>query len=199
MITIELLTQYGAEIKEVKKNEIIFQEGNYPSHYYQVVSGKVKMNNFSADGREFIQNIFTSGQSFGEPPLFIEERYPANAIAVSNAKIIQLPKSDFYEMMRQNNEVSLAMNKSLSRRLYYKSIMAPDIASQDPDNRIMTLLNYLKSHQQAVEETSSPLTIDLTRQQIADLTGLRVETVIRTLKRLESDSKVQIINSKVVI
>ncbi len=199
MITIELLTQYGAEIREVKKNEIIFQEGNYPSHYYQVVSGKVKMNNFSADGREFIQNIFTSGQSFGEPPLFIEERYPANAIAVSNAKIIQLPKGDFYEMMRQNNEVSLAMNKSLSRRLYYKSIMAPDIASQDPDNRIMTLLNYLKSHQQAVEETSSPLTIDLTRQQIADLTGLRVETVIRTLKRLESDSKVQIINSKVVI
>ncbi|AJH14455.1 Crp/Fnr family transcriptional regulator [Myroides profundi] len=199
MITIELLTKYGAEIREVKKNEIIFQEGNYPSHYYQVVSGKVKMNNFSADGREFIQNIFTSGQSFGEPPLFIEERYPANAIAVSNAKIIQLPKGDFYEMMRQNNEVSLAMNKSLSRRLYYKSIMAPDIASQDPDNRIMTLLNYLKSHQQAVEETSSPLTIDLTRQQIADLTGLRVETVIRTLKRLESDSKVQIINSKVVI
>ncbi|APA92916.1 Crp/Fnr family transcriptional regulator [Myroides odoratimimus] len=199
MITIELLTQYGAEIREVKKNEIIFQEGNYPSHYYQVVSGKVKMNNFSADGREFIQNIFTSGQSFGEPPLFIEERYPANAIAVSNAKIIQLPKGDFYEMMRQNNEVSLAMNKSLSRRLYYKSIMAPDIASQDPDNRIMTLLNYLKSHQQAVEETSRPLTIDLTRQQIADLTGLRVETVIRTLKRLESDSKVQIINSKVVI
>ncbi|MEK6513474.1 Crp/Fnr family transcriptional regulator [Myroides odoratimimus] len=199
MITIELLTQYGAEIREVKKNEIIFQEGNYPSHYYQVVSGKVKMNNFSADGREFIQNIFTSGQSFGEPPLFIEERYPANAIAVSNAKIIQLPKGDFYEMMRQNNEVSLTMNKSLSRRLYYKSIMAPDIASQDPDNRIMTLLNYLKSHQQAVEETSRPLTIDLTRQQIADLTGLRVETVIRTLKRLESDSKVQIINSKVVI
>ncbi|AJA69616.1 MULTISPECIES: Crp/Fnr family transcriptional regulator [Myroides] len=199
MITIELLMQYGAEIREVKKNEIIFQEGNYPSHYYQVVSGKVKMNNFSADGREFIQNIFTSGQSFGEPPLFIEERYPANAIAVSNAKIIQLPKGDFYEMMRQNNEVSLAMNKSLSRRLYYKSIMAPDIASQDPDNRIMTLLNYLKSHQQAVEETSRPLTIDLTRQQIADLTGLRVETVIRTLKRLESDSKVQIINSKVVI
>ena len=199
MITIELLMQYGAEIREVKKNEIIFQEGNYPSHYYQVVSGKVKMNNFSADGREFIQNIFTSGQSFGEPPLFIEERYPANAIAVSNAKIIQLPKGDFYEMMRQNNEVSLAMNKSLSRRLYYKSIMAPDIASQDPDNRIMTLLNYLKSHQQAVEEISRPLTIDLTRQQIADLTGLRVETVIRTLKRLESDSKVQIINSKVVI
>lgn len=50
-----------------------------------------------------------------------------------------------------------------------------------------------------MEETSRPLTIDLTRQQIADLTGLRVETVIRTLKRLESDSKVQIINSKVVI
>ncbi|MDR0196577.1 MAG: Crp/Fnr family transcriptional regulator [Myroides sp.] len=198
MISIELLTQYRAEVRELKKNEIIFQEGNYPSHYYQVVSGKVKMNNFSADGKEFIQNIFTSGQSFGEPPLFIDECYPANAIAVTNAKVIQLPKAEFYLMMKENNEVSLAMNKSLSRRLYYKSIMAPDIASQDPDNRIMTLLNYLKSHRQSTRDDSG-LMIDLTRQQIADMTGLRVETVIRTLKRLEADKKVQIISSKIVV
>lgn len=198
MINVELLIEYGAKVREVKKNEIIFKEGSFPSHYYQVFSGKVKMNNFSEDGKEFIQNIFTTGQSFGEPPLFIDECYPANAIAVTNAKVIQLTKEEFYVMIQENNQVSLAMNKSLSRRLYYKSIMAPDISSQDPDNRIMTLLNYLKSHQQG-NKKNELLTIDLTRQQIADMTGLRVETVIRTLKRLETDQKVQIVNSKIVV
>ncbi|MTG97191.1 MULTISPECIES: Crp/Fnr family transcriptional regulator [Myroides] len=198
MISVELLLQYSAEIKEYKKGEVIFQEGHYPSHYYQVLLGKVKMNNYSADGKEFIQNIFASGQSFGEPPLFIDECYPANAIAVTQAKVIQLPKAEFYVMMQENNEVSLAINKSLSKRLYYKSIMAPDIATQDSENRIMTLLNYLKTHQHSGDDNQR-LLIDLTRQQIADMTGLRVETVIRTLKRLESIDKVEIVNSKIVI
>ena len=38
--------------------------------------------------------------------------------------------------------------------------------------------------------------ICLTRQEIADFTGLRVETVIRTLKRMEQENKIEIRNRK---
>jgi CRP-like cAMP-binding protein len=39
--------------------------------------------------------------------------------------------------------------------------------------------------------------INFTRQQIGDLTGLRVETVIRTIKNLEKKGALKIINRKV--
>ena len=39
--------------------------------------------------------------------------------------------------------------------------------------------------------------IDLTRQQMGDLTGLRVETVIRTIKTLEKKGELKIVNRKV--
>ncbi|HLW41463.1 MAG TPA: Crp/Fnr family transcriptional regulator [Flavobacterium sp.] len=196
MISEELLLQFGAEIRKVKKNELIFEMGHFPGFYYQIVEGKVKMNNFTEDGKEFIQNIFVEGQSFGEPPLFIDEPYPANAIAVTKGKILEISKTYFYEMLHQHPEVSLELNKSLARRLYYKSIMAPEISSQSPEKRIWTLLTYLKKRE-GVKGTE--FLVDLSRQQLADLTGLRVETVIRTIKQLEKKEKLKIREGKIVL
>lgn len=70
MITIELLQKYGVTKKSFDRNDIVFEEGNLPLNYYQIISGEVKMSNYNDDGREFIQGIFYNGQSFGEPPYF---------------------------------------------------------------------------------------------------------------------------------
>lgn len=195
MINLDLLMQNGGEIRELHKNEIVFSVDHYPTHYYQILEGKVKMNNYNEDGKEFIQNIFIPGQSFGEPPLFIDEPYPASAVAVTNAKIVQLKKSSFYKMLKKYPETSLIVTQSLARRLYYKSVMAPEISSQDPEKRILTLIDYMKEHQQT--EIDNDFLVPLTRQQLADLTGLRVETVIRTIKQLEKRGQLKIIAGKV--
>lgn len=50
MITVELLEKYGVITKSFDKNDIIFEEGNLPSHYYQIISGEVKMSNYNDDG-----------------------------------------------------------------------------------------------------------------------------------------------------
>lgn len=197
MVNIELLLKFGAELRKVKKNELIFEIGHFPNYYYQIAEGRVKMNNYTDDGKEFIQNIFTKGSSFGEPPLFIDEPYPANAVAVSRGIIIQIKKSLFYEMLRLHPEVSIEINRSMARRLYYKSIMAPELSSQSPDKRLIKLLVYLK------EQRQQPLDrfffVDYSRQQLADLTGLRVETVIRTIKKLEKTGFLKIVEGKVYL
>lgn len=195
MIDLNLLLEFGGEHRKVKKNELIFEEGTFPAFYYQIVEGEVKMNNFTEDGKEFIQNIFTQGQSFGEPPLFIDEPYPANAVAITPAVLMQIPKNAFYSLLNQYPEVSFAINKSLARRLYYKSVMAPEISSQDPEKRLLTLMDYLKSHYN--EDLKEEYLIPMTRQQLADLTGLRVETVIRTIKHLERRGELKIIQRKI--
>lgn len=196
MINLELLLNCGATLRTLSKNETIFEAGHFPSYYYQVVEGKVKMNNYTDDGKEFIQDIFTSGRSFGEPPLFIEECYPANAIAITKAVVVQIKKTLFFEMLKKHPQASIDINRSLARRLFYKSIMAPELSSQSPDKRLLKLLHYLKE-QEAEQEKS--FMIELSRQQLADLTGLRVETVIRTVKQLEKQGYLQIIEGKIYL
>jgi CRP-like cAMP-binding protein len=196
MITSELLEKYGAVKKSFDKNEIIFEEGNLPTHYYQIISGEVKMSNYNDDGREFIQGIFYKEQSFGEPPLFLNQNYPANAIAVDNSDIFLLPKNNFLKLLEENPTISLKIIENLAQRLYYKSIMAAEMSTQEPEHRVLKLIDHGIVYFNFKKDANGYL-INFTRQQIGDLTGLRVETVIRTIKSLEKKGLLKIINRKV--
>jgi CRP-like cAMP-binding protein len=196
MIAIALLEKYGALKKSFDKNEIIFEDGNLPTHYYQIISGEVKMSNYNDDGREFIQGIFYKNQSFGEPPLFLNQNYPANAIAVEDAEILLLTKSSFMKLLQENANVSIKIIENLAQRLYYKSVMAAEMSTQEPEHRILKLMDHGIAYFNFKKEENGYL-INFTRQQIGDLTGLRVETVIRTIKALEKKGVLKIINRKV--
>lgn len=184
MITVELLEKYGVITKSFDKNDIIFEEGNLPSHYYQIISGEVKMSNYNDDGREFIQGIFYNKQSFGEPPLFLNQKYPANAIAVEDTEIYILPKENFMKLLEENPKISLKIIENLAQRLYYKSVMAAEISTHEPEHRVLKLIDHGIVYFNFQKDENGYL-INFTRQQIGDLTGLRVETVIRTIKTLE--------------
>lgn len=196
MIAPELLEKYGALKKSFGKNDIIFEEGNLPTHYYQIISGQLKMSNYNDDGREFIQGIFYKEQSFGEPPLFLNQKYPANAITVDDSEILLLAKSNFLKLLEENPAISLKIIESLAQRLYYKSVMAAEMSTQEPEHRVLKLIDHGIAYFNFKKDANGYL-INFTRQQIGDLTGLRVETVIRTIKALEKKGLLKIINRKV--
>jgi CRP-like cAMP-binding protein len=196
MIPTELLLDFNADIKEFQKDDIIFSENNSARNYYQVKNGIVKMNNYNDDGKEFIQGIFYKEQSFGEPPLFIDINYPANAVAIEKSEIYILPKDRFFTLLKNHSDIHLNITKNLAKRLYYKAIIASEISSQEPGHRILRFFDYLK-HDIYKLEGKFTLKIEHTRQQISDLLGLRVETVIRAIKQLEKQGEVKIEKRKV--
>ena len=153
------------------------------------------MNNYNQDGKESVQGIFSTGQSFGESPLLANVKYPANAEAISDAEVFQLSKEEFLELLSSNPKVHLKITETLAKRLYYKAIMVSEISSQEPEHRILRILDYLKNV--AKVEGKFGYKVELPRQQLADLTGLRVETVIRVTKSLERKGELQIKKRKV--
>lgn len=189
-IDANVLYSFGAEDKSYKKGEMIFEEGDHALYYFQVLEGKVKLNNYNEEGKEFIHNILGKNQSFGDSLLFLDKFYPMNAVALSQTDVIRLPKNSFLEMLDQNHEICLSMNACLSQRLYFQAVMLQGMSSQNPVMRLKGLLDYLKSYHDG--DCEQCFHIELTRQQLANLVGLRVETVIRTLKKMEKDKKIRI-------
>lgn len=195
MIDETLLMQFG-KIANYDKGEFLFEKGDTPKYFYQVRKGAVKMNNFNDDGKEFIQGIFAEGDSFGEPPLLISDNYPSNAVAITAAEVYLLTKEKFLNLIISNPEIHLRITTVLAKRLYFKSIMASEISSEEPEHRVLQLIDYFK-----IKVNKVPVDIkhkvEITRQQIADLTGLRVETVIRAIKSLEKKGELTIDSRKV--
>ena len=181
MIPDEILKKHRTSLTTYKKGDFIFHQGEAANHFHIVKSGKVKMANFSETGKEFVQGYFTAGQSFGEPPFFCRMPYPASAIATETSRIWSCGHDDFMELLKKNFPIHLSVTQTLCGRLVYKSMMLSEIANEESEHRIMTLIRYLAK--ETVKAGSYML--PFTRQQIADMTGLRVETVIRSIKSLE--------------
>jgi CRP-like cAMP-binding protein len=192
----EILHSVGAVTRRYRPSEIIFSEGDVPKYYYQIITGNVKLNNYNDDGKEIIQTLLEEGQSIGESLLFMDKLYPMNAVALTECNIIRLPKSVFLDLMKLYPDLCLNMNKILSQRLYFKIIMTQNLSSQNPTAKLKGLMDYLKSFQK--EQSPYSFRIPLTRQQMASLTGLCVETAIRTIKMMERNKMVRIENRKIL-
>lgn len=192
----EILHSVGASIKNYRPSEIIFNEGDPPNYYYQIITGEVKLNNYNDEGKEVIQTLLEDGQSIGESLLFMDKPYPINAIAITNCKILKLPKCIFLDLLKIYPEICLDMNKLLSQRLYFKLIMTQNLGTQSPMAKLKILMDYLKSSQE--KQAPYSFMIPLTRQQMASLTGLCVETAIRTIKTMERNKIVKIKDRKIL-
>lgn len=169
---------------------------NFLCFITRLSKGQVKLNNYTENGKEFIQNIFYDGYSFGESLLFIDRPYPMNAIAIKDSQIFKLPKSNFLNLIKENQEVSLNVYQCMAERMYYKYMMLYNLSFQNPMLKLKQLMDYFKSYDE--DKTPYSFQIPLTRQQLASLTGLRVETVIRAIKSMEKDKILKIENRKIM-
>ncbi|MCK6608810.1 MAG: Crp/Fnr family transcriptional regulator [Flavobacterium sp.] len=190
-IDLDLLFTWGAIAKEYKKNEIIFHEEESANFYYQIIEGCVRMYNSNDEGKEFTQGYFKNGQSFGEPPLFIDELYPSTAVAFKDSKIIKISKEKFLKILEEYPFIQKQFLNLMAERIHTKAKTTKDIVNQKPEFRIIAFLNAHKNPNCAKKEL-----VEFTRQEIANFTGLRVETVIRELSRMSKTNKVEIINHK---
>ena len=195
MIDIDILLAWGAVFKKVNSGEIIFQEGAQSSFYYQLVEGKVRWVNINEEGKEFIQVMIEPGECFGEFALFDDEPFAATAVADEDSVIIRLHKSIFMQLIKENTDLHFEFTRLLTQRLRFKFLILKELANHNPENSISTLLTYFKQTQKNICTKCNRL--KLTRQQIADMTGLRVETVIRTMKNMQSKGELRITKGKV--
>ena len=192
-INLDLIIAFGGIQKKYHKGDVIFFEGDQCRYYFQIVEGSIKMFNINSEGREFTQGIYASGESFGEPPLLINLPYPASSEATSNTTVIRLPKENFLTLLDEYPKLKNKMLLLLANRVYSKSVVTKIIINSSPETRVLSFLNYYKLKYGLQENKNL---IPLTRQQIADHIGLRVETVIRVLLRLKAKGKVEIRNRK---
>lgn len=198
MINEDMLLARGAVYKKIKKNDFIFKEGTACNYYYQLVEGKVNWLNYDTDGKLFIHMIIHPGECFGELPLFDAEPYAATALADSDAVILQLPKVTFHELLKENQALVQAFAMLFAQRIRYQFFIIKEIAQHNPEHKIISILNFFKQRY-PIDDNNGWYKINFTRQQIAGMTGLRIETVIRVIRKLNESGKLIINKGKVFL
>lgn len=191
------MLERGGTIRSYNKNQSVFFEGDVPGFYYQVVEGSVRMFSVNESGREYVDGIFKKGESFGEHVLFIDEPYPLTAVANEDTLLIKIGKEEFLNILKEFPDILFQFARILAKRVHNKSLAAKAISVSRPEQRVLSVFKTLK------ERYGVPglknYRVELSRQQLADMIGFRVETVIRTIKRLEKRDLFKIQKGKIYL
>jgi CRP-like cAMP-binding protein len=194
MIDTNLLLAKGASYKRLAPEEILFAEGEECEFYYQVVRGQIRWVNFNKEGDEFLQTLVEKGECIGELPLFDGGVYAATAISNKASYVVRLPKENFHQLLIEQPQIHFAFSRLLTQRLRFKFFLLKEMANHDAEKIISALLSYL--HEKKDHVCSVCNQVRLTRKQIAEMTGLRVETVIRMMRNMNEKGIIQIHNRK---
>ncbi|WP_231424265.1 Crp/Fnr family transcriptional regulator [Pedobacter sp. Leaf250] len=189
---IQQLISDGFAIKKYPKDAIIYEPGMSPRYVYFIKSGEVRMVTVSKDGKEFIQGVFKTGQYFGEPALIVNRKYLAYTIASKDSEIIPVAKNQFFNLVENTPGFSINLIQTLCNRLFYKSMMLEELANEKAEHRLLTIINYL------LNDIETGESLKVSRQELADMTGLRVETVIREVKILSDKGLIHTEKGKII-
>jgi CRP/FNR family nitrogen fixation transcriptional regulator len=176
-------------VRNFVPHQTIFAEGEPAPYFMLVIHGMVRSCSNFSDGRRFIGAFYAGGDMFGL------ERNPAHlasAEAVSDTALVLYPAPDWFTVFHAQDDLSLRIFSAIMRSFEQAQCHARLLARLRAVERLALFL--LECHERA--HLGMLVTLEMTRQDIADYLGLTVETVSRSLAQLKRDKLIGLRSSR---
>ncbi|WNR45004.1 Crp/Fnr family transcriptional regulator [Paenibacillus roseipurpureus] len=178
--------------KKVKKNTILFVEGDIGEELFLIQSGVVKIYRLD-ESKEVTLALFRDGDFFGEMSLLSSGMTrSATAETMASCILYVLNRTAFTAFMEKSPRLCLKLLETTMQRLRHANDQIYDLTFLGVRARIMkTILRLSEQHGVA---TPQGLIIDvkLTHQQLANLVGTVRESVTKVLQELLDDELISI-------
>lgn len=184
--------KYGA-------GDTVFRRGEPGRSLMVVVQGRIKITNFSSEGKELLLNQMARGEVLGEIALLDGEPRSANAVAVEGAEVLVLDRREFIDYLERSSTVATELIRLLCKRLRRATSLAEDAVFQDLPRR---LLRRIKAWADAYgDEGPDGLVVNhgLTQREIGEAIGMTRESVNKQLGEWRSHGLLRIENRRFVL
>lgn len=192
---LEELSQ-SKQVRNYKKKDIIYYEGDSPNALYFLNKGKVKTYRVNEDAKEYITGLVKQGDFFGYLPIMENRSYDECAEALEEVEVCRIAKQDFLDLLQKNRDVSTQFIKMISNDLIERERKLLSLAYDPVRKRTANALLELKERYGAGEE---PYKIDLMRSDLASMVGTASESVIRTLAEFKEDGLIHINGKEITL
>jgi CRP/FNR family transcriptional regulator len=182
-------------MRNYKKGQTIFSEGDEGNGFYVVLSGRVKIFKISPEGKEQIFHLFGPGEPFGEVAVFTGQTFPAFAEAYMPSSVLFFPKAAFTSLIKKDPSLALNMLAVLSMRLRKFAALIEDLSLKEVSGRLAAYLFYLS----AKDKNSRQLKLDISKGELAALLGTIPETLSRILTKMNRQGLIRSDGSRIII
>lgn len=167
------------KIKQVKKKQIIYYEGDNVLGVYLILTGRVKTIKLSEDGRELVTGMYGPDEYLGIHAMLSDDQYNETAEAIEDTSICLLPKDVVNHLLDNYTDIGQKFIKIVSSNLLDKEEQLLQLAYHSVRKRMAEVLLRLAKQQNALDSTDP--SIRISREDLASMAGMATETVSRTL------------------
>jgi len=183
-----------------RKGQVIFRENSYPSGIYILESGMVKKYKMDGQENEHIVYICTPGEIMGFQSVLSVERYLDSAATLQDSVITFIPREDFLEVIQSSPKLTNKLLKILSHEFGVLINTLAIQAQRSVKERLIINLVALRDKFKPIDAAPEEIVhIELSRTDLAYMTGATREAVVRELRELKQQNLVETNGSEIAI
>jgi CRP/FNR family cyclic AMP-dependent transcriptional regulator len=184
--------KYIAFEKTVKKGEILLFEGDQSEYMYLIASGAVKIYKRSANMKEQILNIASTGESLNDVSTFDGGACAMDMLAMTPVRLYAITKEDIKALFTAFPKVALNVAGVLAAKVRRDSSLV-EVLSFD---QVISRLARLIIKQSDARQGLLPL---FTQQDLAAMVGTSRVVVNRSLRVMEEKGAIRLERRRIVI
>ncbi|PZP48840.1 MAG: hypothetical protein DI598_09275 [Pseudopedobacter saltans] len=171
--------------------QVVFREGCSQSYVYVLKHGLVKEYAVNEDGKEFIYSLYGDGDLFGHYTLFEPDRYFCSVATVKECEIVLLPIQDVQDFVLSNPLATKNLFRLMSKNIIQKKKRLLEVAYNSLSQKVAESLVYLEDKMQKDTDFKN-FGIQISRDDLAALSGVATESLIRTLKDFKDQNLIDL-------
>jgi CRP/FNR family transcriptional regulator, anaerobic regulatory protein len=177
--------------RKIKKGDALFFHGDKFSNLYAIRTGFFKTTVTSQDGREQVTGFQMAGEVVGLDGI-VNDQHTCNAIALEDAEVCVLPFERIEELSREISALQRNVHKIMSREIVRENGVMLLLGSMRAEERLAAFLLNLVQRLHARGFSPLELVLRMTREEIGNYLGLKLETVSRTFSKFVDDGILEV-------
>lgn len=174
------------KIRQFKKNQVIYYDGDKGHGIYLILSGRVKTIKMANDGRELMTGIYKSEDYIGIHAILANEAYTDTATAIEDTSLCFIPKDILDQLLNKHPAVGLAFIKLLAKDIREKEDHLLQLAYNSVRKKLAEVLLRLHRNQ-----APGNIGFKVSREDLAAMAGMATETVSRTLSDFKDENLIE--------
>lgn len=184
--------------KTLKRGQTLFQVDESADTAYLVREGVLVVGCSSPNGREVITSVYFPGEIIAGLSVLTGSVYMGTARAPRKGSTVVTPisRSELTELLSQDCDLYRRLILTNRDKQRFKDRMLLGMVAESCEQRAAAALLWLHGKGGTVDSVSGT-PVYLCRQELADLIGSTVETIIRVLSRFRKKGLVRESNGKI--
>lgn len=188
----------NGKLKVLNDQQILHKKNDLADGFYCVLSGRIRVSNFSVEGKELVLTWIQPGNWFGEISLIDGQPRTHDGHAEDTTTLLKITKSAFEKMFNDHQDWSQHLMRLLCQRVRATFTLLDETGCLSLKGQLCKRLSLLHK---GLEEQQDTLANELTISQdaLAQLIHSSRQTVNKILKSLQKENVINIKYGKIII